>query len=298
MTSRLPHLPARHRIVAKLIVVLATALPACSLLLSTDELAGGDPAPDPNKPETSSETGSIDATPNPSETSTDGGVGPVDASEREDAGGELLAEDAFERSDGPLGSAPRGGGWSVSGSGAWSIAAGRATVVAANGKEPATFLPAVTALDLDVTVDFVVPNGIDGNGTYYRSTPRFISGKGNYRATVRAKTGSVFTMTLSVYPTGGTEKMLGSVDLPFSAAPGTVVRVRGQVVGQNPTTLRGSAWRADEPEPSTWVLVATDDTPVLQAPGSPGMMVYVSSSATGGPFTLEFDNLVARGTAQ
>jgi hypothetical protein len=74
---------------------------------------------------------------------------------------------------------------------------------------------------------------------------------------------------------------------------GAQIRVRVQVVGTNPTTLRARAWVAGANEPATWQATASDTTAALQNPGNPRLSTYLSSSATNGPVTVAYDDLTA-----
>ncbi|BDZ49548.1 hypothetical protein GCM10025867_17890 [Frondihabitans sucicola] len=68
--------------------------------------------------------------------------------------------------------------------------------------------------------------------------------------------------------------------------PGTSISTRLQVVGTNPTTLRAKAWLSSSAEPSAWMVTGTSTTAVLQAPGSLGLLSYVSGSAAAGAQNL------------
>lgn len=269
-----------------LVATLSVTLSACSLLVTTDGLTGGS---------------GTDATTGDAAAALDATVADAsDAGAAEDAaalddGGVVLAGDDFDRPEGSqLGSAVRGGSWSFTGNGAWSISGGRATAVVASGKESVVYLGEVSATDLDVTFDIVVPADVDGNGAYFRAVPRYVPGKGDYRVTVRCKAGGAPTLTMAVLASGTPEQKLVAQELEFTAPAGAIVRVRAQAVGSRPTLVRSSAWLADQPEPSAWMLTKTDATEAVQSAGSPGLGMYVSSSATGGPYHLQFDDLVVR----
>jgi hypothetical protein len=79
----------------------------------------------------------------------------------------------------------------------------------------------------------------------------------------------------------------------MTVTAGAPIRVRVQVVGTNPTTLRARAWPAGGTEPTTWQATATDTTAALQNPGNPRLSTYLSSSATNGPVTVAYDDFTA-----
>ena len=71
------------------------------------------------------------------------------------------------------------------------------------------------------------------------------------------------------------------------------VRLRFQVVGANPTTLRLKAWADGQAEPSSWLYSATDSASSLQTAGAVGMRTYLSSTATNAPLVFSFDDFRA-----
>jgi hypothetical protein len=71
---------------------------------------------------------------------------------------------------------------------------------------------------------------------------------------------------------------------------GGYIWIRAQVVGTNPTTINVKAWADGTTQPATWQFTATDSNAALQAPGSVGMRVYVSSSSSTPPVTFSFDD--------
>ena len=70
-------------------------------------------------------------------------------------------------------------------------------------------------------------------------------------------------------------------------------RLRAQVVGINPTTVRLKAWLDGTVEPTTWQYVATNNQAGLQRAGALGLMAYVSLPAANAPVTFSFDDLRA-----
>ena len=93
-----------------------------------------------------------------------------------------------------------------------------------------------------------------------------------------------------------TETFIGSevVVTGVTATPGVPLRMRAQATGTAPTTIRVRVWPASATEPSTWQVTRTNSEPVLQSPGSVGLMGYVSGTATNAPVTFSFDNFEIR----
>jgi hypothetical protein len=53
-------------------------------------------------------------------------------------------------------------------------------------------------------------------------------------------------------------------------------------------------WKVGTTEPTTWQRSVTDNTAGLQANGSIGITLYLSSSATNAPIEVSMDDLVAK----
>ena len=76
-------------------------------------------------------------------------------------------------------------------------------------------------------------------------------------------------------------------------APGTSIRVRTEVTGSSPTTIRARAWDPTTAEPTGWLVSATDSTAGMQVAGAIGINSYYSSTATNAPLVLSVDDLLA-----
>ncbi len=77
----------------------------------------------------------------------------------------------------------------------------------------------------------------------------------------------------------------------------TVIHVRVQAIGKNPTRLQGKVWWGgeEEDEPESWTISATQDkTAALQRPGGIGMTSYLSKEAATSNATVSFFEIVAR----
>ena len=80
----------------------------------------------------------------------------------------------------------------------------------------------------------------------------------------------------------------------IDVVPGMRLRVRMQVEGASPTSLRGRVWKDGEPEPSSWLVEASDATPALQTAGALALKAYLSTLAPNAPVTIAFDDFDAR----
>ena len=74
---------------------------------------------------------------------------------------------------------------------------------------------------------------------------------------------------------------------------GSSVRVRLEVTGTSPTTIRARAWAGTAAEPTDWLVSTTDTTAAMQVPGAIGINSYYSSTATNAPLVLSVDDLTA-----
>lgn len=84
----------------------------------------------------------------------------------------------------------------------------------------------------------------------------------------------------------------------ISIASSAPVKVRLQVTGTSPTTLRGKAWQATGTEPTAWQVSGTDAGAGLQVPGAVGLSPYLSSGSIVTPVTVQFSGFSARPTNQ
>lgn len=205
-----------------------------------------------------------------------------------------VVKDDFEReTPSGLGEAEIGGTWSVSGGGAKaSVDEGSAKVTVPAGRSATMLLPTATAGDLDVSHSMwleAIPTG----GGAYLSTLLRSSATGDYRSRVRILAdGSVQVSLTKVV--AGTETVLGSVvTLPgMKYTAGQHLRVRAQILGSSPSTLRVKVWDEALPEPAAWTRSVSDSTAGLQDTGSAGLAVYISGSSTDA-VVARFDNFEA-----
>ena len=199
-----------------------------------------------------------------------------------------LAQDAFGRTVAAgWGTADTGGPWTVNSTTKLSVASGVGRVAANAGSTLNATLGQVSSSAIDLTTTLAidkVPNQL-------------------LNATLAARVvgTSLYGARLRINPNGSVQlhlmrdaTALSGITVPgITATAGTPIRVRVQVDGTNPTTLRARAWPAAATEPTTWQTTATDTTAALQNPGSPRLSTYLSSSATNGPVTVTYDDLTA-----
>ena len=196
------------------------------------------------------------------------------------------------------GTANVGGAWSLTGTAsAFSVAGGTGTIRHATaGSQVTATLAGVSSADTDLTFGFNVDKLTAG---YYLTVAgRRVSAGNEYRARVLVNASNKVTVLLT-RAVGGTATSI-SVDravtgLTYTA--GMPLRVRFQVTGTSPTTVRAKVWPASGTEPSDWLVTASDGTAGLQSPGGIALTSYLSSNATNAPAVARFSDLAARPTA-
>ena len=210
-----------------------------------------------------------------------------------------FAADAFERSLATgLGNADIGGPWTLRGSATnYSVANGMAVFTSsAPGVTRGADLLGVSSTDTDIQVVTVVDKPATGGGIYTAIVGRRISNSDAYNATLFYMSNGSVRLSLR-RNVGGVETILtNNVLSGVTVAPGDRMHVRLQVTGTSPTTLQAKAWKDNAQEPSSWQVTTTDSAGALQAPGSLGLLTYLSSSATNTPVRISFDNLTATTT--
>ena len=125
---------------------------------------------------------------------------------------------------------------------------------------------------------FTTPGGTTANG---------------YRAKVRLDATGGAQLTLSRV-VGGTETAVRTaVTVPgVKLTAGSQLQIRMQTQGTGTTNLRARAWMAGTPEPTTWLVTATDTTAALQTTGGQYLSTYLTSSSTNIPVVGRWDDLV------
>jgi PKD repeat protein len=207
-----------------------------------------------------------------------------------------LAEDRFARTlASGWGTAVLGGNWTVSTASAFSVNGAEGAVSSAAGGGRSAYLRSVTSNNTDLLVTLGVNKIPTGGGLYVSAVARSIVGAGDYRSVVRLMADGRVSVRLSrVGPTGAEVTIRSNTIVPgltYTTADRLLVRV--QATGTNPTTVRTKVWKLGTTEPAAWTLTVTDATTNLQAPGSTGIVTYLSSSATNAPVALSVDDYLA-----
>ncbi len=216
----------------------------------------------------------------------------------------VLAADSFERSVvNGWGSADVGGAWAVSTlAGVSSVSGGKArtSLKVLDTSRNAT-LSGVSSTDTDMVFNAALDKLPSGSGASVSvsALARRISASNYYRARVRVlSTGAVRASLLR--QVAGSGSTLGTeMTVPgLTYAPGDALNVRTRATGTSPTTLRMRVWKVGTPEPTSWLLTATDSSAALQTAGSVGLSSYIPASITNVPLLVAYDDLqVARASS-
>ena len=202
------------------------------------------------------------------------------------SGPAVLAADGFSRSVAAgWGAAEVGGGWSVNSAARFSVASGVGRVVSPAGSTLTATLPAVSSVSTDASA-VVAVDRVPNQALHLTLAGRVV-GSASYGARVKVNpTGSV-----QLHLVRDATALAGNTVPGVTVAAGSRLRVRVQVVGSSPTTVRARVWPDGAVEPSTWMYSATDAAAGLQAAGAVRLASYLSSSATNGPVTVSVDEL-------
>ncbi|CAD5991104.1 conserved exported protein of unknown function [Agreia sp. COWG] len=204
-----------------------------------------------------------------------------------------LATDTFTRtSTSGLGSAEVGGSWNVTGGVANATVSGNKARLKATKATAGVnaSLSAVSTTSSNSFATFALDKLADGGGTFFSLAGRQISSGNDYRAKIKVAANGALTLTLGK-TVATAETALKAVNLTGSYVAGTEYRVRTEVTGTNPTTVRAKVWAVTQTEPAAWQATADDTTAALQSAGTVGVMTYLSGSSSNFPLVTSIDDL-------
>jgi len=205
------------------------------------------------------------------------------------------ATDTFTRAvTGAWGVADDGGTWRVEGTAsAFSVADGTGRLLlAAPRANLAAMLPGAVT-DADVAATLSLDRAPAGAAAWVYLEVRRV-GATSYRLRARLLPGGGVAVGASRVVNGAETSLRADVTVPALDSR-TGFRIRGQVTGVNPTTLRVRAWVGSEP--TGWTATATDATAALQRAGESGVRAYLSAGTTNAPVTVRVDDYAANATA-
>ncbi|WP_304412825.1 PKD domain-containing protein [Cellulomonas sp. HZM] len=200
-----------------------------------------------------------------------------------------LATDAFTRTvSSGWGNADLGGTWTVSGGASrFSVDGSVGKQTNAAGITTTAVLGAVSSASSDLTATVSADKVPGGGGAMITFLGRRAANGDAYGGRIKLLADG--TVQLHVNKPSGT--IAGGTVPGLTFAAGDKLKVRLQVDGVSPTTVRAKVWRAGSDEPSTWFATGTDATDSLQVAGSVGITSYLSASAANGPVVFGYDDL-------
>jgi CSLREA domain-containing protein len=193
------------------------------------------------------------------------------------------------------GSADSGGSYTLTGTAANFDVNGSAgtIVVPVAGNARVAKLPNVLAQDLDFTFRVKTDKLAAGSNQSVFFIARSISNNTEYWCQLRiATTNTMYLRAVRVV--NGTQTLIGT-EVPVSGltfAANTYIRMHGQVLGTNPTTIRLKAWADGQAEPGNWQFTVTDSAASLQTAGAVGIRTFLASGVTNAPVVFTFDDLL------
>ncbi len=207
-----------------------------------------------------------------------------------------FVRDAFSRTvSGGWGSADLGGYWTRYGVlTVFDVGSGWGNQAVPAGRVASAFLTRIAQTDADVQAEVTTDKLANRGGQNLQLALR---GTWSTSYNARFAIGPDGSMTLALIRTAAnTDTEIARSAVTGAFQPGTPYTVRAQAWGTTPTTLRAKVWPTGTSEPAAWTVTRTDSTVGLQAAGAVGLKSAVSYSATNGPVTFRFRNLVARPT--
>ena len=203
-----------------------------------------------------------------------------------------LAADAFGRSVASgWGAADVGGswrtGWPASG---YAVAGGTGRMLVSPGGTRAAHLDAVSSTQTEVQA--VVAMDPRGAGTAFLTVAGRTVGTSGYVGRLRVGTDDSVQLHVG-RGVAAITALAGGVVQGLTFEPGTAYRVRVQVTGTSPTTVRAKVWEDGTSEPAGWHATANDSTADLQTAGGVALQAYVGGAGGSPTATVAWDDLWA-----
>ncbi|GHE26007.1 hypothetical protein GCM10017673_29500 [Streptosporangium violaceochromogenes] len=179
----------------------------------------------------------------------------------------------------------------------YSVDGERGRITMPPGVGSSAYLDGVKEIRTDLSFTFAGDKPPTGGGIYVSAVGRRVPTVGSYRAHVSLRPNGKVLFQLIRSEAGRSEIDLAQpLRVPgLTAGAGIAMRVRIQVTGASPTTIRGKVWAIGAPEPD-WLLSVTDATSGLQVPGRAGILTFLSRTATDTPVTVTVDDLALTAT--
>ncbi|GAB3669821.1 hypothetical protein GCM10027589_38000 [Actinocorallia lasiicapitis] len=198
-------------------------------------------------------------------------------------GGSQIVSDSFAREVAKgWGSAPKGGGYTVSDPSRAKVGGGAGTLtLPAPGASFTGQLTSVSASDVTTRLTFALPE-LPAGGPVYLAVALRSGGAGSYRAKARIMPDGSVRLSFSRVAPGGAETLLGGeAALPVRVSAGTRLVLEAQISGADKVALASRAWLNDIAPPASWQHALTDTSAQrISGKGSLSVWSYLSRSAT------------------
>ena len=215
-----------------------------------------------------------------------------------------VASDTFTRAIAVgLGGAEVGGAYGAVGNPAnISVANNKANYNCPAGNTFGNYLPATSALDVNLAADFTINTDITGTtGLFFAIEARRSGTSGGnvyrYLARFNIRPPGTGQSRLQTYATAagvdtgiGPSQPLTGFDHSTAGSLGTVIHLRMVLTGSNPTRFQFKWWQDGNVEPSLWLLDFTDSTGP-QVAGNVGF--YGQNGSNNGATIISVDNVKA-----
>jgi hypothetical protein len=204
--------------------------------------------------------------------------------------------DTFTRTvSGSWGTSDNGGIYtSINGSPSDYAVTGEEATMIANGpgQSRVMYIPASTMLDAETKFKVKVNKLATGNGQFVYILLRRNNTTGNeYRGKIRFIANGSIAINVSKI-VSNSERAIGTDTIVpnLTHMVNTYYRVRGQIDGINPTTIKFKIWYDGAPEPDDWQITVTDSETSLQQAGSVGLRAQLAGTYSNAPVTFAFDD--------
>lgn len=195
--------------------------------------------------------------------------------------------DAFNRvTTSGWGTSTTGGDWTVNSLGYTSTDGSRAVMNVRAGSTVTASLSSATLLSSDLNVTFSANKPMAGATGYAVVALRNNGTNQGYGGRIKLLSDGTLQEHITVNGTA-----VAGGNLAGSFAGGDQLKMRLQVTGTNPTTVRLKVWRVGQPEPSSWMTTYTDTTAALQTTGGLFISSFIGSGATNAPIQFYYDDL-------
>jgi PKD repeat protein len=205
----------------------------------------------------------------------------------------VLAQDGFGRSlAAGWGNADQGGPWTLNGSASYfSVASGLGNVTLSKpGAGPSAYLNSVSSAAAETAVKLSLNKVASGGGAFISVVGRRVGTAGEYAAKVKVAANGAVTLDATKVVGGASSTLVSRAVAGLTYTVGDQLQVRLQVTGTSPTLIAAKVWKVGATEPATWQMSASDSEAALQAPGSVGLVTYVSGTAMNTPIIVRFDD--------